>query len=41
MNRSAIQWFRSYLTMRFQSVCINGVLSEPQPIYFGVPRGAY
>ena len=41
LNRSAVQWFRSYLTMRTQSVCTNGVLSEPQPISFGVPRVAY
>ena len=40
MNRSAVQWFRSYLTMRTQSVCTNGVLSEPQPISFGVPQGS-
>ena len=40
LNRSAVQWFRSYLTMRTQSVCINGVLSEPQPISFGVPQGS-
>ena len=25
--------------MRTQSVCTNGVLSEPQPISFGVPQG--
>ena len=41
MNRSAVQWFRSYLTMRTQSVCTNRVLSEPQPISFGSPRVAY
>ena len=29
MNRSAVQWFRSYLTMHTQSVCTNGVVSEP------------
>ena len=40
LNRSAVQWFRSYLTMRTQSVCTNGVLSEPQPISFGVPQGS-
>ena len=37
MNRSAVQWFRSYLTMRTQSVFTNGVFTEPQPISFGVP----
>ena len=40
MNRSAVQWFRSYLTMRTQSVCTNGVLSEPQPISFVVRQGS-
>ena len=42
MNRSAVQWFRSYLTMRTQSVFRKGVLSEPQPIYLSVStRVAY
>ena len=40
MNRSAVQWFRSYLTTYTQSVCINGLLSEPQPKPFRVPRGS-
>ena len=40
LNRSAVQWFRSYLTIRTQSVCTNGVLSEPQPISFGVAQGS-
>ena len=40
MNRSAVQWFRSYLAVRTQSVCTNGVVSEPQPISFGVPQGS-
>ena len=40
MNRSAVQWFRSYLTMCTQSVCTNGVSSEPQPISSGVPQGS-
>ena len=40
MNRSTVQWFRSYLTMLTQSVCTNGVLSEPQPISFRVPQGS-
>ena len=40
LNRSAVQWLRSDLTMRTQSVCTNGVLCEPQPISFGVPQGS-
>ena len=40
MNHSAVQWFRSYLTMCTQSVCTNGVSSEPQPISSGVPQGS-
>ena len=42
MNGSAVQWFRSYLTMRTQSVCRKGVLSDPQLIYLsGSTRVAY
>ena len=40
MNRSSVQRFRSYLTMRTKSVCTNGILSEPQPISLGVPQGS-
>ena len=39
-NRAAVKWFRSYLITRTQSVYINGVLSEPQIINFGVPQGS-
>ena len=29
-------YYVNLLTMRTQSVCTNGVVSEPQPISFGV-----
>ena len=37
---SAVLWFKAYLTNRSQSVCVNGVVSDPQPIPFGVPQGS-
>ena len=37
---SAIVWIRACLTNRTQSVCVNGVLSDPQSIAFGVPQGS-
>ena len=37
---SAVLWFKVYLTNRSQSVCVNGVVSDPQPIPFGVPQGS-
>ena len=37
---SAVVWFRSYLTDRSQSVCTDGVVSDPQSIAFGVLQGS-
>ena len=37
---AAVNWFRAYLSNRTQSVCVNGVVSDPQPIAFGVPQGS-
>ena len=31
-GRSAVQWFKSYLRNRTQSVCANGMVSEPREI---------
>ena len=38
---SAVIWFRAYLTNISQSVKVNGVVSDPQPIQFGVRQGSY
>ena len=35
-----VNWFKSYLTGRSQSVRINSILSDPLPITHGVPQGA-
>ena len=32
--------FSSYLTGRTQSISVNGTISEPMPIQFGVSRGS-
>lgn len=37
---TAVIWFKAYLTDRTQSVRVNGVVSDPQPIQFGVPQGS-
>ena len=37
---AVVQWFRSYLSDRTQSVRIDSVLSDPLPITHGVPQGA-
>ena len=37
---TALQWFRSYLTDKSQSVSINGSLSEDFPPPHGVPQGS-
>ena len=37
---SAVLWFKAYLTNRSQIVCVNDVVSDPQPIPFGVPQGS-
>jgi hypothetical protein len=37
---SALEWFSSYLTGRTQSVIVDGHISAPDPICFGVPQGS-
>lgn len=39
-NRSAVQWFSSYLTHRTQSIYVNGITSEPLSVQYGVPQGS-
>ena len=37
---SALAWFKSYLTGRFQTVCIQGKTSTPKALTCGVPQGS-
>ena len=36
----ALEWFKSYLKGRTQSVSINGTSSEPRELLYGVPQGS-
>lgn len=40
INDAALNWFKSYLTNRTQQVEIDGVLSDPTNLKFGVPQGS-
>ena len=40
LSLSTIQWFRSYLSYRYQAVRINSALSEPLLMRYGVPQGS-
>ena len=40
MRDTALNWFRSYLSQRQQSVLINGVKSKTVPLSCGVPKGS-
>ena len=40
LSKSAVNWFRACLTRRTQSIYINDVLSDPEPILYGVPQGS-
>ena len=37
---TALKWFESYLSGRFQTVIINGSCSKRMPLQFGVPQGS-
>ena len=40
LSPSALQWFESYLSQRYQAVRINSVLSDKLPVASGVPQGS-
>ena len=40
MNTNSLKWFQSYLSGRYQKVCVDGKLSEPLGIHSGVPQGS-
>ena len=40
LDNKALDWFRSYLGDRSQTVCIDGCLAQFQEINCGVPQGS-
>ena len=40
LNSNSLKWFGSYLSRRYQKVCVDGKLSEPLGIQSGVPQGS-
>ena len=40
IRSTAVQWFRSYLLDRNQSIVVNKSASSPSPLMFGVPQGS-
>ena len=39
-RQCSLQWVESYLSERFQTVCIDGCLSKYSEVEFGVPQGS-
>ena len=37
---NVFKWLKAFLTNRFQSVVVNGAISDPQPVISGVPQGS-
>ena len=40
LDDKAVQWIQSYLTDRFQTVCVDGCLSSFLRVHHGVPQGS-
>ena len=40
IDGNLLKWIRSFLTQRYQSVSVNGVLSDPQEVISGVSQGS-
>ena len=40
LNTNSLKWFQSYLSGRYQKVCVDGKLSELLGIHSDVPRGS-
>ena len=40
LDPHAVQWFKSYLSNRFQGTYVNGTLSDYLPVSYGVPQGS-
>ena len=40
LTDTALDWFKSYLSDRLQTVKINENVSTPKPVRFGVPQGS-
>ena len=40
LTGNAVKWYESYFTRRTTKVCINGNVSEPQRMDFGLPQGS-
>ena len=40
LDSHTVQWFKSYLSNRFQSTLVNGILSDYLPVSCGVPQGS-
>ena len=37
---NVLKWFCSYVSQRFQSIIVNGSISNPCPLLYGVPQGS-